>query len=105
MDGITEAQQIQEHQKILRRKNPSLPEVLIVMVSAFDNPEVIQKCLDIGITPSHYLTKPIQSKKILPILKSVFESEIKQAVSFCDIMAMNWWPNRSNQLTFVGCFI
>ena len=38
MDGIAEAQQIQEHQKILRRKNPSLPEVLIVMVSAFDNP-------------------------------------------------------------------
>lgn len=41
MDGITEAQQIQGHQKILRRKNPSLPEVLIVMVSAYDSHEVV----------------------------------------------------------------
>ena len=36
MDGITEAQQIKMHEKILREKNPSLHEIKIVMVSAYD---------------------------------------------------------------------
>ena len=36
MDGITEVRLVLEHEKVLRKKDPSLPMVKIVMVSAYD---------------------------------------------------------------------
>ena len=57
MDGITEALQIKMHEKILREKNPSLREIKIVMISAYDYTDAIEKCAAIGV--KDYLTKPL----------------------------------------------
>ena len=57
MDGIAEAQQIKSHEQILRQKNPSLPQIRIVMVSAYDYPETINSCKKIGVRD--YLVKPV----------------------------------------------
>ena len=90
MDGITEAKQIQTHEKILLKKNPNLPKVHIVMVSAYDDEETVQKCKDIGI--HDYLTKPVAVAKLKPICDKIFkladafaEENSLRAVSFADM--------------------
>ena len=73
MDGIAEAQQIKSHEQILRQRNPSLPEVRIVMVSSYDYPETINRCKKIGVRD--YLVKPIIVDKLVPICKEVYPDE------------------------------
>jgi len=65
MDGITEVQTILSHQKILLKKNPNLPKVHFVMVTAYDDEEIVKKCNSMGIYD--YLLKPVSFQKLLPI--------------------------------------
>ena len=70
MDGISEAKQIKEDERALLSRNPNLPKVHFVMVSAYDDEETIQKCKDIGI--HDYITKPVSVAKMFPICDKVF---------------------------------
>lgn len=79
MDGITEAKQVIEHQKIFRKKNPSLPIVKIVIVSAYDSEQTQKQLASFGITD--YLTKPVNVKDVPPILKVVFSDDNAKPVS------------------------
>ena len=73
MDGIAEAQQIKFHEQILRRKDPSLPQMRIVMVSAYDYPETVERARKIGV--NDYLIKPVSVDKLIPICKEVYPDE------------------------------
>ena len=78
MDGITEAKQILSHQKILQAKNPSLPSVHFVFVSAFSDEAIIQKCIDeIGTTD--YLTKPVALNMVAPVISKIFGISLESA--------------------------
>jgi len=70
MDGISEAKQIQADEIALLSRNPNLPKVHFVMVSAYDDEETIQKCKDIGI--NDYIPKPVTILKLGPICEKVF---------------------------------
>ena len=75
MDGITELKQIKHHEKNLRSKNPALNEIVIVMVSAFDELDVIQKCFDLGA--KDYFIKPVSAQKVKNICNTMF-SKVRQ---------------------------
>ena len=70
MDGITEARHIIALDKTLRKKDPSLPKIEIIMVTAFDTPQVIEKVQMLGI--KQFLVKPVNINLVDPILDSVF---------------------------------
>lgn len=87
MDGITEAKHIINHEKILLLQNPGHSKIEIVMVTAFDTEEVIEKVKQLGIT--QFLVKPVNIKLVTPILERTFTGfshrELPQSVSFrCD---------------------
>ena len=70
MDGISEAIEIKRLEQTLRESNPDLPKVRIVMITAYDTEEAVQKCREIGVTD--YLTKPVALRQLIPICREVF---------------------------------
>lgn len=62
MDGIEASQRIFEAQKILRATKPSLPEVMIVAITASDTQQTFDKCAQVGIAKC--LTKPVKPNQL-----------------------------------------
>lgn len=58
MDGIEAAERILAAQLELRAKNPSLPEVMIVAITAYDTKQTFERARAAGI--SQCLTKPVR---------------------------------------------
>ena len=62
MDGIEEAQAIFELEKELAKDMPNLPKIRIVAVTAGENEEVINQCLNAGM--EDVLFKPVQINEL-----------------------------------------
>ena len=62
MDGVEASEQIFAEQKRLRAINPSLPEVMIVAITAHETKQMIMKCSQVGIKDC--LFKPVQPHQL-----------------------------------------
>lgn len=81
MDGIEASERILKEQRLLRDRNPDLPEVMIVAITGYDNSDTLQKCNDAGINCLYKPIKPDQLKFILEYHNSQ-ESGKRQEVNF-----------------------
>ena len=72
LDGIKEAQRIMQLQQELRKDDPSLPEIVIAMVTAFESQSMQEKLRRMGI--NDYLTKPVDERTIFNLLQRVFNT-------------------------------
>ena len=70
LDGVEELVQIKALEKQYRQANPSLNQVEVVMVSCYDDAELIQRCHKLGAID--YLTKPVNAEKIKSNCAKVF---------------------------------
>ena len=70
LDGVEELVQIKQLETQLRLQNPKLEPVRIVMVSCYDDADLIKKCIKLGA--KDYLTKPVNAEKVKANCESVF---------------------------------
>ena len=62
MDGVEAAQAIFTEQARLRAINPTLPEVVIVAITAYDTQQTFNRCAAVGIWKC--LTKPVRKDQL-----------------------------------------
>lgn len=75
MDGFEEAKHVLENEINVRRGNPHLPKVKIVMVVNTElNAQLCEKMALIGLTD--YVHKPHNRNEILPIIREVFPVDL-----------------------------
>ena len=71
MDGITAAKHVFLTQKSLRQDNSSLPQILIVAITAYETLEIQRECRDAGMADC--LFKPVSEDQFISI-KAYIES-------------------------------
>jgi len=91
MDGISEATEIKRIEQELRETNHDIPEVRIVMITAYDTEEAVQKCRDIGVTdysrsrsPSRNLCPSAKRSSPMGVSNSSWRSRVSRTVKILD---------------------
>ena len=70
MDGYAEAKQIKHHEKVLKAKNALPNEVVIVMVSSYDQQDYIEKAFSCGA--KEFIAKPVNIDQVRQIWPKIF---------------------------------
>ena len=55
--------------EMLKKIKAIVPDIPLIIVSAFDEPKILHQAIEIGV--DHYLIKPLQTKQLVSVLKKI----------------------------------